>query len=275
MHGPRHWAGGVAGIEGVKTPSRVARAVAEVTDHHLIAGEGAREFARSLGFEIVDDLNTERSRELWLEWRRRVDPSHWLDPEARLEGQGRLDETDPDLIRRRGDEWLEAGLSMVRDGLIPEHSFWGTINCDGVSPDGDICGVTTTSGLAWKIPGRVGDSPILGAGLYVDNGVGAAGSTGRGEANLYNLSAFLIVEFMRQGMSPLDAGMAACRRIRDNTVEPRLLDENGFPAFDVRFFIVNKAGDYAGVALRGTGEASFAVCDENGAREEPFEALMG
>ncbi len=134
--------------------------------------------------------------------------------------------------------------------------------------------MTTTSGLSWKIPGRAGDSPILGAGQYVDNDVGAAGSTGRGEANLYNCASFLIVEFMRQGMSPKDAGMAALGRIRDNTVEARLLNERGLPNFDVRFFIVDKAGEYAGVALYGSGEASFAVCDENGAREEPLEGLL-
>ncbi len=294
MHGPRRWAGGVAGIEGIRTPSQVARAVAELTDHHLIAGEGAREFARALGFEIEGDLNTPRSRELWLNWRRRVDPGHWLDPEARLQGQGeRGGETDPDLIgrirrsggggdqamtpaalRQRSDAWYRAGLDMVREGLIPEHSFWGTINCNGVGPEGDICGVTTTSGLAWKIPGRIGDSPILGAGLYVDNDVGAAGSTGRGEANLYNLSSFMIVEYLRQGLHPKDAGMAVLERIRRNTVEPRLQDDDGEPAFDVRFFILNKAGDYAGVALWGDGEKAFAVCDENGAREEPLEGLL-
>lgn len=305
MHGPRRWAGAVAGIEGVRTPSLVARAVAELTDHHLLAGEGAQLFARQLGFEIEDDLNTPRSRELWLEWKRRVDSSRWLNPDARLRGQGVLDETDPDLIgpRRRpgGDEeegsggagalrearatreelrersrlWYDAGLEMVREGLIPAHSYWGTINCNGVTPDGDLAGVTTTSGLAWKIPGRIGDSPILGAGLYVDNNVGAAGSTGRGEANLFNLSSFLCVEFMRQGMHPKDAGMAVLERIRSNTVEGRLLREDGTPDFDVRFFLVNKAGEYAGVALRGTGETHFGVCDENGLREEPLEGLLG
>lgn len=286
MHGPRRWAGGVAGIEGVRTPSRVARAVAEVTDHHLIAGEGAARFARDLGFEVEDSLMTPRSRELWLNWRRRVDPGHWLDPEERLQGQGeRGGETDPDLIgrgrgsrelalRERSDAFLRAGLDMVREGLIPEHSFWGTINCNAVGPNGDVCGVTTTSGLAWKIPGRVGDSPILGAGLYLDNDVGAAGSTGRGEANLYNLSSAMIVEFMRQGMHPKDAGMAILERIRKNNVEPRLQDENGEPSFDVRFFIVNTAGEYAGVAMWGTGESNFAVCDENGAREESLEGLL-
>jgi N4-(beta-N-acetylglucosaminyl)-L-asparaginase len=293
MHGPRRWAGGVAGIEGVRTPSRVAKAVAELTDHHLIVGTGAREFARSLGFEIEDDLNTPESRALWLEWRRRVDPSHWLDPEERLSGQGRMGEdTDPDNIgRRRGggfvpdpeqqarlrrfhEAGLAAGLSMVDDGLIDPDSFWGTTSLEGLSAAGDICGVTTTSGLSWKIPGRAGDSPILGAGQYVDNDVGAAGSTGRGEANLYNCASFLIVEFMRQGMSPKDAGMAALTRIRDNTVESRLLNERGLPNFDVRFFILNKAGDYAGVAMYGTGESMFAVCDENGAREEALEGLL-
>jgi len=286
MHGPRRWAGGVAGIEGVRTPSRVAKAVAELTDHHLIVGEGAREFARSLGFEIEDDLNTERSRALWLEWRRRVDPGHWLDPQERLRGTGRTGEdTDPDTVGRRRpgqherirrfqEASLAAGLSMVEDGLIDADSFWGTTSLEAVSPDGDICGVTTTSGLAWKIPGRAGDSPILGAGQYVDNDVGAAGSTGRGEANLYNCASFLIVEFMRQGMSPKDAGMAALRRIQSNTVESRLLNARGLPNFDVRFFILNKAGEYAGVAMYGASESAFAVCDENGAREEPLEGLL-
>lgn len=278
MHGPRKWAGGVAGIEGVRTPSLVAKAVAELTDHHLIVGEGAREFARSLGFEIEDDLNTERSRARWLEWRRRVDPTHWLDPEERIRGLSQAGEdTDPDHIRRIRnfqEAAMDARLSMVDDGLIPEHSVWGTTSMEGVNPAGDICGVTTTSGLSWKIPGRAGDSPILGAGQYVDNDVGAAGSTGRGEANLYNLTTHLIVEFMRQGMAPKDAGMAALTRIKHNTVESRLLNSRGLPNFDVRFFILNKEGEHAGVAMYGAAESMFAVCDENGPREEPLEGLL-
>lgn len=286
MHGPRRWAGAVAGITGVRTPSLVAQAVAERTDHHLIVAEGARQFAQDLGFTVEADLNTPRSRELWLEWRRRVDPEHWLDPAERLRSAGRREETDPDTIRRRPPEelrlamrrranaFLAAGLSMVDDGLIPAHSFWGTISCHAVTPTGDLCGVTTTSGLAWKIPGRVGDSPILGAGLYTDNTVGSAGSTGRGEANLYNLSSYLVVEEMRRGKSPKDAGMEALRRIRANTVEPRLLNSRGLPNFDVRFFAVNKAGDYAGVAMYGSGEQQFAVCDENGARLERLTGLL-
>lgn len=256
MHGPKRRAGGVAALEGVRMPSRVAKAVMEQTDHHLLVGKGAQEFARQLGFEIEEDLNTPRSRQLWLEWKRRVDPEHWLVPE------------------RREQVAYEAGISMVRDGLIPESSFWGTINCDGIGPNGDICGVTTTSGLAWKIPGRTGDSPILGAGLYVDNEIGAAGSTGRGEANLYNLSSFLIVENMRRGMHPKDAGMDALRRIRGNTVEKRLLNSRGLPNFNVRFFALNKKGEYAGVAMYGSEEGVYALCTENGSEARPLEGLL-
>ena len=151
------------------------------TDHHLIVGRGAQEFARGMGFKIEADLNTERSRNTWLEWKRRTDPLHYLDP-----------------IKREA-ALRQVSLDMMAEGLIDPKHFYGTINCNGVNAKGDICGVTTTSGLAWKIPGRVGDSPILGAGLYVDGSVGAAGSTGRGEANLFNLCSFLIVEEMRRG----------------------------------------------------------------------------
>jgi N4-(beta-N-acetylglucosaminyl)-L-asparaginase len=256
MHGPKGRAGGVAGLEGVRTPSLVARAVADHTDHHLLVGKGAQDFARSMGFTIEADLNTEKSRRLWLEWKRRVDPEHYLDPKKRV------------------SEAQRVGLQMVREGLIPEGSFWGTINCDGIGPNGDICGVTTTSGLAWKIPGRAGDSPILGAGLYVDNEVGAAGSTGRGEANLYNLTSFLIVENMRRGMHPKDAGLEGLRRIKANTVEKRLLNARGEPNFNIRFFVLNKKGEHAGVAMYAAGESTYALCTENGAQTPAFEPLL-
>ena len=256
MHGPKRWAGGVAALEGVRTPSLVAKAVMEHTDHHLLVGKGAQDFARSMGFTIEDDLNTERSRALWLEWRRRIDPEHFLDPKERA---------------RYG---YEVGLDMLREGLIDEGNLWGTINCDGIGPTGDICGVTTTSGLAWKIPGRTGDSPILGAGLYVDGDVGAAGSTGRGEANLFNLSSFLIVEQLRRGVHPKDAGLEALQRIRGNTVERRLLNDRGLPKFNVRFFVLNKRGEFAGVSMYAAGETEYAVCTENGAEARPLEPLL-
>lgn len=256
MHGPKRRAGGVAGIEGVKTPSLVAHAVMQHTDHHLLVGQDAQDFARNMGFTIHDDLNTDRSRERWLEWKRRIDPGHYLNPGERA---------------RAG---YEAGLGMMADGRIDEHDFFGTINCDGINSRGEICGVTTTSGLAWKIPGRVGDSPILGAGLYVDGTYGAAGSTGRGEANLYNLTSYLIVENLRNGLSPKDAGMAGLKRIKENTVEPRLLNSRGEPAFGVSFYVLNAKGEYAGVSMYATERSRFAVCTENGGELVPLEPLL-
>ncbi len=259
MHGPKKRAGGVAALEGVRTPSLVARAVMEQTDHHLIVGKGAQDFARNMGFAIEADLNTENSRRKWLEWKRRLDPEHYLDPAKRSKAA--------EAARR----------SMVADGLLDPFHVYGTINCDGVSSRGEVCGVTTTSGLSWKIPGRVGDSPILGAGLYVDGDVGAAGSTGRGEANLYNLSSYLIVENLRRGMPPKDAGMDALKRIRANTVEKRLLNDRGNPRFQLLFYVLNRAGEHAGLALygkMGKREARYAFCDENGPQTLPCESLI-
>jgi len=255
MHGPRKRAGGVAALEGVRTPSLVAKAVMENTDHHLLVGDDAQTFARQMGFTVEDDLNTPNSRRLWLEWKRRVDPAHFLDPARRVEAG-----------RRAGEE-------MVAEGLIRANHYYGTINCNGINARGEICGVTTTSGLAWKIPGRVGDSPILGAGLYVDGTVGAAGSTGRGEANLYNLTSYLIVENLRRGMSPKDAGMEGLKRIVANTVERRLLNSRGTPSFGIDFYVLNARGEHAGVTLYAGGGA-YAVCDENGPRHVPMEPLL-
>jgi N4-(beta-N-acetylglucosaminyl)-L-asparaginase len=193
---------------------------------------------------------------------------------ALLLGHGAGEGASPPPPRELSDAWYEAGLQMVREGLIREGSFWGTINCNGINANGDICGVTTTSGLAWKIPGRVGDSPILGAGLYVDNDVGAAGSTGRGEANLYNLSSYLIVENMRRGMHPKDAGMEALKRIRANTVEKRLRNSHGEPNFNIRFFVLNKKGEWAGVSMYAFGEPKYALCTERGAEAPALEPLL-
>ena len=122
--------------------------------------------------------------------------------------------------------------------------------------------------------GRMGDSPILGAGLYVDNDAGVAGSTGRGEANLYNLSSFLIVESMRRGSR---SRMRAWKRqrIQKNTIEKRLLNTRGLPNFNIRFFALNKAGQYAGVSMHAAGETRYAVCTENGAQEVAGTAAAG
>ena len=247
MHGPLKRAGAVACLEGVRTPSLVAKKVMEETDHILIVGKDAQRFARNLG------LNTEKTRKLWLEWKRRTDKEHYPDPKDRAEAGRR------------------AARTMLAEGLIDPNHYYGTINCNAVTANGDLAGVTTTSGLAWKIPGRVGDSPILGAGLYVDGGIGAAGSTGRGEANLFSLCSFLIVELMRNGMSPKDAGMTALKRVAANTVEKRLLNSRRQPNFNVNYYIVNAKGDYAGVSLY---ESQYGVCTEAGARTLPTEPLF-
>ena len=139
MHGPRGAAGAVACLEGVRTPSRVAQAVMDQTDHHLLVGRDAQAFARQVGFAIEPDLNTEKSRGLWLEWKRSIDPGHWLDPKKR---RGAADRA----LRR-----------MIAGGRIQADHAWGTIHCSGLDARGELCGVTTTSGLPFKIPGRVGD----------------------------------------------------------------------------------------------------------------------
>jgi N4-(beta-N-acetylglucosaminyl)-L-asparaginase len=258
MHGPRKTAGGVAASEHVKTPSLVAKAVMEHTDHHLLVGKDVTTFASLRGFEIAADLNSPNSRAKWLEWKAKTDPLRGIRDQHEREGA-----------------IAAVTREMVRTGRINENHLYGTIHCSGVGAGGDICGVTTTSGRAWKVPGRVGDSAILSAGLYVDNEVGAAGSTGRGEANLYNACSFLIVEEMRRGAHPKDAGLTALRRVKSNTVDPRLQNARGLPNFSLHFYAIDKKGQYAGVTMyNATGRSTFAVCDEKGGRLERLEPLL-
>jgi len=260
MHGPRKQAGAVACLEGVRTPSLVAKKVMVETDHHLLVGPDAQRFARNMGFKIEDDLNTEKSRKLWLEWKRRTDRSPFLKPKERAEA------------------WRRAGQAMVGEGLIEPEHFHGTVHCIGLNAKGGVAGVTSTSGLAWKVPGRVGDSPILGAGLYVDGEVGGAGSTGHGEASMFSLGSFLIVEAMRNGMSPKDAGLTALKRVVANTVEKRLLNSRGKPNFNVRYYALSTKGEFAGLSLYEYSDngkrAQFAVCTEDGPRLASAESLL-
>ena len=241
MHGPTHKAGGVAAIRNIRNPSKVARLVMQRTDHVLLVGEGALRFAKTHGF-AEEELLTDAAREIWLRWKEsHSDHDDWLSPK---------------------EAGLEKGSAR---GRIPFERTWGTINCCAVDAKADVAGVTTTSGLAFKIPGRVGDSPIIGAGLYVDNAVGAAGSTGRGEANLQNCASFLIVEFMRMGKSPVEACLETLKRIAEHT-EPRLRDKSGRPEFGLTFYAVAKDGRY-GSASMWSG-AQFAVHDGTKARLE-------
>jgi len=245
MHGPTHRAGSVASLRGIKTPSRVAKLVMEYTDHELLVGEGALQFALSFGFK-QEDLLTDRSRKVWLRWRaNRSDKDDWLP----------LDDSDDDPVVRRFLKSRE----------------YGTIHCSVLDSKGDLASVTSTSGLFFKIPGRVGDSPIIGAGLYVDNDVGACGSTGRGEANLLNCSCFLVVENMRHGMTPREACFATLKRVINKT-EPRLLKSPGRPKFDLKLYAINKEGEYAGVSIWSGGK--FCICDSRGCRLEPCAYLL-
>ena len=258
MDGPRRRAGAVAALEGIATAARVAHRVMRDTPHHLLAGQGAQDFATACGFPL-EDLLTAKARGLWIEWRRRMD------------ARG-LPAATPAADRMEAG--YAVGLEMSREALIDANHLWGTITCSGVGLRGEICGVTTTSGLAWKIPGRIGDSPILGAGLYVRQDAGAAGATGRGEATLYNLSSFAIVEAMRRGAHPKDAAIAALRQIVDDTIAPALLNARGYPNFNVKFYAVNAAGECAGAALYGGDAVRYAVCTEHGAELRPCEVLI-
>jgi N4-(beta-N-acetylglucosaminyl)-L-asparaginase len=256
MHGPKRRAGGVAALEGIRTPSLVAKAVMETTDHHLLVGAGAQAFARSMGFTVESDLNTEHSRKMWLEWKRRIDPGHYLDPDKRV------------------SEGARARATMIADGILAREHVYGTIHMSALNARGEVGAATTTSGLSFKIPGRVGDSPILGAGNYADADVGACGSTGRGEANLFGLSSFLVVDEMRRGAHPKDAIVLALRRIAAHTVEKRLQRPDGTPGFDVKFYALNGAGEHAGMAMFSDAEPKYAVCDENGPRLVAMDGLF-
>lgn len=246
MHGPSRGAGAVACLEGIKTPSLVAVDVMRHTDHVLLVGKGAQRFAVSMGHRL-ENLLTERARRDWIEWRAKMSATDDYITPAESGYPGEPFEGDED----HGD-----GLLDSHDGVRPQ----GTINCNVVNRDGDISGVTTTSGLAYKVPGRVGDSPIVGAGLYVDNDVGACGSTGRGEAVIKTCGSHSVVELMRSGMSPTDACLEALRRIVAFTVEPRLQREDGRPNFNVNYYAVNKNGEHGGAAI--WSGARFALCVE-------------
>ena len=243
MHGPTHKAGAVAALERIRNPAQVARLVMRQTDHVLLVGAGALEFARANGFQ-EQDLLTERARKIWLYWKQTHGATDdWLPPAD--------EEVDPEVRK-----------------YFKRHT--GTIHLAAMNAAGDLSCVTSTSGLAFKLPGRVGDSPIVGAGLYVDNQVGSCGSTGRGEANLLNLSSYAGVEQMRQGKAPREAGLAVLRDVVRRS-EPRLLDEHGRAKFDLKLYLIAKDGTHAGVSL--WGPEKFAVTDAEGTRHEACESL--
>jgi len=263
MHGPTHRAGAVASLRNIKNPSKVARVVMERTDHVLLVGDGALRFAKAHGFK-EEDLLTDAAREIWLRWKETMSgKDDWLSPHTEDDRDvGEAGFTKPDL-RGSEPEFADVFASAFRST--------GTIHCSAIDLKGNISCVTTTSGMAYKIPGRVGDSPIIGAGLYVDNEIGAGGSTGRGEANLINCSSVMIVEYMRQGKSPEQACLDACQRIVDHNKMRRLRDDSGRPTFDVKFYAVNKKGTVGSAGIFGGGQV--AMCDSAGPRLVPMAYL--
>lgn len=266
MHGPTRRAGSVGGVQKIKNVSRLAKTVMERTNHVMLVGDGARRFAVDEGFEEMN-LLTEHSRKIWLAWK------------AKTSFNWRPGIDSP--------EW-KAAMSQIFNGDQAKIAYalrvisrppTGTINCLAVSEKGEVSGTTTTSGLAWKIPGRLGDSPVIGAGLYVDGDVGGAGSTGKGEENIKICGGHTIVELMRGGMKPTDACLEAMGRVVRNYNG----DKTKLQTFHLYFYAVNKDGEYGSASLWKNGYeenqvASFAVHDGSKARLEhckPFFDEIG
>jgi N4-(beta-N-acetylglucosaminyl)-L-asparaginase len=246
MYGPTHTSGAVAAIRDIKNPSRVARLVMERTQHCLLVGEGALRFALAHGFKR-EELLTDKAREAWLKWKETLsDRDNWLPPQS---------------------DGLVADLRSV----VMTH---GTINCLALDGRGVLAGVTTTSGLSYKIAGRVGDSPIIGAGLYVDNAVGAAGSTGVGEANIRTCASYQVVGFMAAGLSPEQACLKTLETIAGKArLWPRRLnmtDAEGRPRFGLNFYALNKKGEFGAASMFEGGDYAVHDGTENKLRESAY-----
>jgi N4-(beta-N-acetylglucosaminyl)-L-asparaginase len=241
MHGPTYRGGAVASLRNIKTPSKVAQLVLQRTDHCLLVAEGALRFAKMHGFK-EEDLLTERARIAWVRWKENLSvDDDYIAPDS---GGGQRD---------------------------PRPT--GTITCLCLNDKTEISGVTTTSGLAFKIPGRVGDSPLLGCGVYVENEVGACGSTGRGEANILENGSRVVVENMKRGMSPEAACVDVLKRICARTVDKRLLRSPGVPDFQLQFYALNKAGQHGAACIHPGSR--YAVNDGSGAKLMDCTAVLG
>ena len=276
MHGPTHAAGGVAALKGVRHAARVALHVLKRSDHVLLAGDGATRFARDHGFP-TEDLLTNKARRIWLHWKETLSerqdwlpaPDDQLHPDVikffKIEipstrSTPSADSPPDDTTHQTAAETSKPDVGRFGPDY---HRPTGTIHCAAGNAQGEISCTTSTSGLAFKRPGRVGDSPIIGAGLYVDNQVGSCGSTGRGEANLGDLGSFAVVEAMRNGQSPREAAAGVLERIIEHTPQ-RLLDDQQRPTYNLTFYALAADGRHAGVSL--WGPTPYAVTDESGTR---------
>ena len=280
MHGPTRMAGSVAGVHDIKNVSLLAKTVMEHTGHVMLVGEGATRFGLLMGFPKIN-LLTERSRKTWQLWRESMSNDDWWGP-GLASPNYRFPDTGGDNTQL--EPLIEKMEKMAaRIGIEPEFRMAaiervlkppsGTINCSAINEKGEMSGATTTSGLAWKIAGRAGDSPIIGAGCYCDQDVGSAGATGNGEENIKVVGAHTIVENMRHGMSPEEAGMDALKRIVRNYKG----DMHKLAYMDMTYYIVRNDGVYAGVSL-WAGPADhprrFAVIDDKGNRYEKAVSLF-
>lgn len=264
MDGTLHRAGSVGALEGIRNPARVALLVMRRTDHVMLVGAGALKFALRMGFR-EENLLTEKSRQAWLKWRANLGKDDdWLndderdDPAATGAGKPLGWRATPVNIDATGSD----PGTFDPDAGLPYTT--GTIHCSAVTRAGHLAACTSTSGLSWKLPGRLGDSPIVGAGMYCDGDVGSAGATGRGEAVIQVCGAFSIVEHMARGLTPTQACLAVAEKVANKTREKRLLDARGRPNFDVTFYAVRKDGAYGSACLREGG--TFTVHDGTEAR---------
>jgi N4-(beta-N-acetylglucosaminyl)-L-asparaginase len=253
MHGPTKRAGAVAALRHIKNPSKVAKLVMERTEHLLLVGEGALRFALAHGFQ-KENLLTDESRRIWLRWKETMSERDGWGP-----GLSSPDRRPPGSS---SEDSKEAELLAHADWIIAKPPT-GTINCLAVNERGEISGTTTTSGLAFKMVGRVGDSPIIGCGLFVDNEVGAAGATGRGEECIKINGAHTIVELMRRGASPTDACLEALKRIANNYNG----DMKKLRQIEMQFYAVNKRGEYGAAALW----SHSVTTTDRGTRREPHQ----
>jgi N4-(beta-N-acetylglucosaminyl)-L-asparaginase len=287
MHGPTRRAGSVGGVRNIKNVSKVSKAVMEHTGHVMLVGEGAERFAVALGHPR-ENLLTERSRKVWLLWKEFHSGGDWWGPGL---ADPKWKAAEPKELERKpqselwNDRVEQLAARAVELGIEPEFCLaaahrvifppTGTIHCSALNEKGEMSGITTTSGLAYKLPGRCGDSPVIGAGCYTDQDVGSAGATGSGEENIKVAGAHTIVENMRHGMSPQDAGMDALKRIVRNYNG----DMNRLRFMDMTYYILRKDGAYAGVSLwKGYSEGNphkIAVHDGTKRSEECVHLLKG
>jgi N4-(beta-N-acetylglucosaminyl)-L-asparaginase len=284
MHGPTRRAGSVGGVRNIKNVSQVAKAVMTDTGHVMLVGEGAERFAVAMGFPR-ENLLTDHSRKIWLLWKEYHSERDWWGPglsDPHWQAPPSDDKPQSELLQERLQQLEERAADLgiapefrataAHDVIFPPH---GTIHCSALNEKGEISGCTTTSGLAWKLPGRVGDSPIIGAGCYTDQDVGSAGATGSGEENIKVAGAHTIVENMRHGMSPQEAAMDALKRIVRNYNN----DMNRLRYVDMIYYVLRKDGAYAGVSLwesyRGSKPHTIAVHDGTRRSEQTASLFKG